>query len=556
MPTIYESFGAAVDPDHVGSGRKVPGGADGNVPVSVPSNSTRKYEPPNFLLKTSESKWLSIADAALHQYKSRLDQKTMRLAPWESNMRMDSEGDVVCGSTIYLNNPVHIALHAAQNHSPACDIRSEVTLGTTSRADKGYFHRDHAYAILEYKRLGAVSRRCARGEFENGVPKDPKQFALWMSSAEHRFAEDRRGVENTRFLLQQSVHYQHRFGARFVALFDWNALVLLVLPQCRGVGLNDKVSYAYITEVTDNRKFRRALLGFLLFAYRNSLGGSSGDPLKIRPDCFPTYVQAYKRRVAEEEKYNKSKKHGPQGLRNNNTSYLEIEPQQSVGRGRTNNRHAPVIENKNTKLSSAKSYQNLHAADEYQRHAAALGLHARAHSEDRGRSRHQHAGGHSNLATNAPYTASNSTHPNTTDPIATRINLPIRSRGETKGPSRRIRKQQSSNLATKHGGSGATAVNTQTWGAGHIAGRPRQVPVNTADDGQVGSYSGSEYSHSRINHTQGASEYVGTYTHQDYPGPSNYQKSHSNGQSSKDKDSGSHDKGKNVRKFLGIFKMR
>ncbi|KAJ0123617.1 hypothetical protein J7T55_012083 [Diaporthe amygdali] len=388
----------------------------------------------------------------------------MRLAPWESNMRMESEGDVVCGSTIYLNNPVHIALHAAQNHSPACDIRSEVTLGTTSRADKGYFHRDHAYAILEYKRLGAVSRRCARGEFENGVPKDPKQFALWMSSAEHRF------------------------GARFVALFDWNALVLLVLPQCRGVGLNDKVSYAYITEVTDNRKFRRALLGFLLFAYRNSLGESSGDPLKVRPDCFPTYVQAYKRRVAEDEKYNKSKKHGPQGLRNNNTSYLEIEPQQSFGRGRTNNRHAPVIENKNTKLSSAKSYQNLHAADEYQRHAAALGLHARAHSEDRGRSRHQHAEGHSNLATSATYTASNSTHPNTTDPIATRINLPIRSRGETKGPSRRIRKQQSSNLATKHGGSGATAVNTQTWGAGHIAGRPRQVPVNTADDGQFGSY--------------------------------------------------------------------
>lgn len=348
MPTVYESFRVAVDPDHVGSGRKVPGGPDGNVHVSVPSNTTRGYEPPNFLLKTPESKWLSIADAALDQHKSRLNQKNTRLAPWESNMRMDSEGDVVYGSAIYLNNPVHMALHAAQNHSRDCDIRSEVTLGTTSRADMGYFHRGEAYAILEYKKLGAVSKRCSRSDFERGIPKDPKMFAAWMSTAERRFMRDVRGAEDTRSLLQQAVHYNDKFGARFVALFDWNALVLLVLPPCRGVGLNDRVSYAYITEVTDNRKFRRALLGFLLFSYRNSIGDETGDLRRIQPDVFPAYAQAYRRRLDELEKRNKSRRH-PRTL-NNNNSYLGIEPQQSLSgsqrnieRVRIGNQHPPAF---------------------------------------------------------------------------------------------------------------------------------------------------------------------------------------------------------------------
>lgn len=541
MPTIYESFRAAVDPDHVGSGRKVSGGTDGNVHVSAPSNTTRTFEPPNFLLKTPESKWLSIADAALNQHKSRLNQKNARLAPWEPNMRMDSEGDVVYGSAIYLNNPVHIALHAAQNHSKSCDVRSEVTLGTTSRADMGYFHKDRAYAILEYKKLGAVSKRCSRGDFERGIPKDPKMFAAWMSSAEQRFMRDVRGAEDTRFLLQQAVHYQKRFGARFVALFDWNSLVLLVLPPCRGVGLNDRVSYGYITEVTDNRKFRRALLGFLLFSYQNSLGGQSGDLERIQPDVFPAYVQAYRRRVAEDAKHNGPRKQGPRRV-GNNTSYLEIDPQESfnrsqysVGRGRMGNQHPPAVSN------PSRNQQ------------------ASSHSipDDRGTGRgpipYRQVNPHTNTYTTASSTYSNDTNSTV---IHTYITLP--GRNETKSPGRRIRKQPSQGLAAEYLNSGGVAVNTQNRDVDRGPGRPRQMhPITNG----AGSYSASEHSYGGRNYGKGTPEHFSTHNgnnYHAYPGPSSYQPSNSGSTKRvhQDKLADNRTKEKNGGKFLGIFRTR
>ncbi|KAG6367083.1 hypothetical protein INS49_001265 [Diaporthe citri] len=281
---------------------------------------------------------------------------------------MDSEGDVVYGSAIYLNNPVHIALHAAQNHSKSCDVRSEVTLGTTSRANMGYFRNGQAYAILEYKKPGAVSKRCARDEFERGVPRDPKMFAAWMLSGEQRFMRDVRGAEDARFLLQQAVHYQKNYGARFVALFDWNSLVLLVLPPCRGVGLNDRVAYAYITEVTDNRKFRRALLGFLLFSYRNSIGGQSSELWRIQPDVFPAYAEAY-RRAAEDAKRNRSQFSAGRGRMGNqhpsavaNRSRHQQASGHSIPDGRSTGRgpmpHRPVDPRTNTYTTASSTYSN------------------------------------------------------------------------------------------------------------------------------------------------------------------------------------------------------
>lgn len=501
MPTIYESFRAAVDPDHVGSGRKVFGSTDGNVHVSAPSNTTQAYQPPNFLLKTPESKWLSIADAALNQHKSRLNQKNTRLAPWESNMRMESEGDVVYGSAIYLNNPVHLALHAAQNHSRSCDVRSEVTLGTTSRADMGYFRNGRAYAILEYKKPGAVSKRCARDDFERGVPKDPKMFAAWMANAEQRFKRDVRGAEDTRFLLQQAVHYQDKFGARFVALFDWNSLVLLVLPPCRGVGLNDRVSYAYVTEVTDNRKFRRALLGFLLFSYRNSIGGPSGALENIQPDVFPAYVQAYHRRVVEMAKRNRPRKQVPQGS-GSNASYVE----------RMGNQHSSA---------EANRYRHQQASGHYIPDDRSTG---------RGQVPRRHVNPHTNTYTTASSTYSDDTNSTV---IHTYITLP--GRGDTKGPGRRIVKQPSQSLATQYGDSRGVAANTRG------PGRPRQMPPTTYVGDGYGSYSASEYSYGGRNYTKDNGYHA-------YPGPSGH--GHQNNLT------GNRTKEKNGGKFLGIFRTK
>lgn len=542
MPTIYESFREALDPDHVGPGRKVSGGSDGNVHVSVPSTTTRTYEPPNFLLKIPESKWLSIADSALDKHKSKLNHKNARLAPWESNMRMDSEGDVVYGSAIYLNNPVHIALHAAQNHSRACDVRSEVTLGTTSRADLGYFRNGQAYAILEYKKLGAVSKRCARREFDRGVPKDPNMFAAWMSTAENRFMRNHRGAEDTRALLQQAVHYHYKFGARFVALFDWNALVLLVLPPCGGLGLNDSVSYAYITEVTDNRKFRRALLGFLLFSYRNSIGETFGDLEKIRPDVFSSYAQAYHRRVAE-------------NMRPKNTS---------TGRGTRGNQHPTALGNRyvNTKVPPAKSYQGAHTAAGYGRNTAITNANLKAHSEDGYRLRQQRAGGqlipdhrgrHQDPSSGASiYTTASSNHSNAANSTVIHTYITLPSRDETKSPGRRIRKQPSSSLATNYGSGGAT-VNTQNRSVA-----ARQVHPTTTVGDRAGLYGGTEQTYGGRTYMRSTPGHFSAHNgdiYREYPGPSSYQVpgSASVKRVPREKFTGNQRKEKNSGKFLGIF---
>lgn len=446
---------------------------------------------------------------------------------------MDSEGDVVYGSAIYLNNPVHIALHAAQNHSRSCDIRSEVTLGTTSRADLGYFRNGQAYAILEYKKLGAVSKRCARRDFERGVPRDPKMFAAWMSSAEQRFTREVRGAEDARCLLQQAVHYQTKFGARFVALFDWNALVLLVLPPCRGVGLNDRVSYAYITEVTDNRKFRRALLGFLLFAYNHSIGRPAGDLERIRPDVFPAYAQAYHRRRAEDANHNRRGKQGQRGP-GTNTSYLEIESQQSWngsqhgnGRGGVGNQHPPAVANR-----SRYQQASGHSIPDHR-------------STGSGPALHRHVEPRVNAYATASSTYSND---NNSTVIHTYITLPGRS--ETK----RIRKQPSQGLATQYGGSRGVAINAQNRDRG--AGRPRQVPPPTI----IGNGSG-ERGYGGRNYTEDTPEHFGTHSgnrYNAYPGPSNYQASTSisRKKAHKDKSAGGHAKGKKDGKFLGIFRTK
>lgn len=72
-----------------------------------------------------------------------------------------------------------------------------------------------------------------------------------------------------------------KFETPFVALFDWNTLVLLVFVKRE---LNNGGDYCYMTVVQQSSQFRKAFLGFLLAAdeYHNS--GSSASVLdELRP---------------------------------------------------------------------------------------------------------------------------------------------------------------------------------------------------------------------------------------------------------------------------------
>lgn len=581
MPTIYESFWEAVDPDHVGSGREV----FENVHVPAPSNNTEKFEPPNFLLRTPESKWLSIAKDALEQHKSTLDQENTCLAPWESNMPLKTKSAVVNRSTIYLNNPVHIALHAAQNHSVTCYMRSEATLGTTpeseARADMAYMRDGRTYAVLEYKKPGAVSERCAREDFERGVPKNPEMFADWMVSGERRFMPSVSGADDARFLLQQAVHYSS-FETRFVAFFDWNALVLLVFPPFQGL------SYAYITEVTDNRKFRPALLGFLLFAYRHNLkkhdnSDLSGGLKEIQPDVLPFYGQAYRRRMAEEDKRNRGNQ-GPRGP----TSYLEIGPhlqeplagsQYSRGGGRNGNNCAPPVPKRydDAEIFSVNGYQNAPPPDGYHWDAAATGPSLESHlQEDRSRYQQnsdryvaddqsardgpfQNHHANSDPDTCAATSSAYANKPNL-DVVFTRIPRP--GTGREQGSRQEDSKAPGRILATQHEGPGGRVVNTQTREVDRGAGRPPPVPPKGpgafADGAELYGASRYNYYGDGGNYANGTPEHFGAHTGNSWPpygGPLRSQTYTAGSTRSVDRDELARKptKGKNGKKFMGMF---
>ena len=374
-------------------------------------------------------------------------------------------------------------------------------------------------------------------------------FAAWMSNAEHRFMRNVRGAEDTRALLQQAVHYHSKFETRFIALSDWNALVLLVLPPCRGVGLNDSVSYAYVTEVTDNRKFRRALLGFLLFSYRHSTGETSGNLEKIRPDVFPSYAQAYHRRVDENAKSNNS----------------------SIERRGKNSQHPTALGNRytNTNISPARSYTQTPGG--YERNPAITSAKKKTHSEDESRTRQQQASGrfipddrsmrHDPSSGASIYTTASSNHSNAANSTVIHTYITLPSRDETKSPGRRIRKQPSSNLATRYGDSGATAVNTQNRNVASGAGRPRQVPQTTTVSERTGLNSARQYTYGGGNYQRSVPEHLGMHdgnNYHAYPGPSSYQvpSSVSAKTINRDKFSDNQKKEKNGGKFLGIFGRR
>lgn len=178
---------------------------------------------------------------------------------------------------VYLNNPVHIALELAQG--PGYTHRSEDTRDGTTRVDKSYYRNGVTYAVLDYKKPGYISKR----GFLAGVPRSAAQYHSNISMSRGG-ARRSPWNEGTSMLLKQAVHYSYKFRTPFVALFDWNTLILLAFFKREERMGGD---YCYMTVVDQSTQFRKAFLGFLLAAdeYRNSGSqGSSAVKAELQPE--------------------------------------------------------------------------------------------------------------------------------------------------------------------------------------------------------------------------------------------------------------------------------
>lgn len=163
----------------------------------------------------------------------------------EKVLRFKSEGDVVNASSIYITNPVHVALQLVQ---PTDTCLSEVTRpgkdgsnSGSSRADKVYFKgppsdearpglSENAYAVLEFKSHSGLPV----AEFKKGIVKNYNDYAqaTYLGSRPKYLPQVN---ENAFILLKQATHYAGRFNTPFIALCDYKTLVLLVMSKVEGI---------------------------------------------------------------------------------------------------------------------------------------------------------------------------------------------------------------------------------------------------------------------------------------------------------------------------------
>lgn len=309
-----------------------PVASDGSHGAHISGSSTNNAHEPRFSIAIPVEEFTAIADAALHAITVRNKLNRVFLAPWETGSRIRNEGDVVASSAVYLNNPVQVALEATRPN--IYFHRSEVTVGSTSRADKIYYRGYTPYAVLDYKAPGGLRRN----EFRLGIADDYDDFAAWFLSNNRAYNFEAR---HAKACLKQAVHYSSQFNTPFVALFDWNTLILLILHQCRE---NKGGEYCYMTVVHQKRYFRKALFGFLLLASRDEdissklrlIRPRKEDEFKEKLDADSKHNESASNNEARPDRSTALKPPGTYTDARSNDS--EIDDSQQRGRGRQSTR--------------------------------------------------------------------------------------------------------------------------------------------------------------------------------------------------------------------------
>lgn len=237
---------------------------------------TRASEPPTTGFSVPFDFWDQYADLILRNRTVNASLLTMRLASFESSRYLKVEADVGDAAAAQLLNPVDLALAL---HNPqrirAMNQLTEKKRRWVARADKVWMRYSSSldcwkhFAVLDYKRPETIKptelrRACT----------DPKRLDRTLASLAGRSGF--RGKSYT--YLRQAVLYAFTYDTPYIAFFDWDALILIVMADLMPGKLIGG-DFCYMSVITDKRLMRRALLGFLERAYQASVnGGERGMP--------------------------------------------------------------------------------------------------------------------------------------------------------------------------------------------------------------------------------------------------------------------------------------
>lgn len=242
-----------------------------------------QHFPPNVAISVPLGKWLSLADEIL-QYPNttpwHIDHAY--LPTWEGESRVfRTEEDVVSAATCQLLNPVDLTFKWFHHQYPFALLSEH---NASRNGQYSHARVDRAWCLEQnYERpFVLLEAKCVR-------TLQPREFEAAISAGEEALRTDSPVDYETSYftynsfkLMAQAVKYKKKFRTPYIAIFDWDCLILAVMDDDHK---DHPDLFCRLTIVSDPSLMRRALLGFVHGAFRAVLAKRS---------IFPPLIPGFK----------------------------------------------------------------------------------------------------------------------------------------------------------------------------------------------------------------------------------------------------------------------
>ena len=257
----------------------------GNSHANMSGDSTRDTDPPYFSITAQprhpvHQNWDALGTAAVANIPGiaaaahALNRELIYLN--EPATYHNSEGDVVRSAAQYLLHPVNQVLssHAGalmrcQSEATANRVRSDITYYRGPNAQNPAFK---AFAVVEFKKRGVIKQTEFAATIRHRVQPSAAQVQATITAALATANETYFGGDAL-VLIKQAASYAIAHRTPFVALFDWDFLVLVHFTQMAiTADITDVGSHCELDIIPNaqSQRMRAALLGFLADAYNNA----------------------------------------------------------------------------------------------------------------------------------------------------------------------------------------------------------------------------------------------------------------------------------------------
>ncbi|KAI0188890.1 hypothetical protein EV127DRAFT_462073 [Xylaria flabelliformis] len=242
----------------------------------ISGSTTMDTDPPRFYVAISHDAWVGLGFQSLETVNTRaLENEHISLR--EDAMYHLNEGDVARAAAMYLLHPINQALSAIPNFAGSIKCLSEQLMNGV-RADISFMryrgNEQRCFAVVEFKKRGVIDDNEFRQAARTLKTPVSHHVKAAMNAPGGSFFQ-----RNSVKLMKQAAAYATRNGTQYVALFNWDRLVLIrfsMLDPRRKIGdlvangVGDYCEIGVLKYDTGSHLMRAALLGFLMEAYHQT----------------------------------------------------------------------------------------------------------------------------------------------------------------------------------------------------------------------------------------------------------------------------------------------